>query len=68
MVVAGDSEPSRGLNILKSATGPVLVNESSSTIQARNNFWNHGSSREVLASEVKGAAEIEPLAKHLEKR
>ncbi len=63
VVVAGDSEPSRGLNTFKSTAGPVLVNEGSSPITAKNNIWNHRSAGEVLAGDVKGAVEIEPLGK-----
>lgn len=63
VVVGGDSEPSRGLNVLKSVNSMGLINETGATVQAKNNIWNHDSAAQVRAEEVRGAAEIEPVGK-----
>jgi hypothetical protein len=61
LVICGDPEPSEGANLLKGNLPADLVNETEATVAARFNTWDHAASAEVLAEDVRGAAEVEPL-------
>jgi hypothetical protein len=60
-VIAGDSEPSAGLNVLKGNQPASLVNETEAIIRAKNNLWDHQTAAEVLSLDVRGRAEVDPL-------
>ena len=63
VVIAGDSEPSPGGNVLRANQPADLVNETKAPIQARRNYWDHTTTAEVLSADIRGKAEIEPVAK-----
>jgi hypothetical protein len=53
---------STGGNILTENSPFDLNNNSSRTVMAENNIWDHLTVVEVLANDVNGAADVEPLA------
>lgn len=62
MVICGDPEPSDGGNILKGNLPADLVNETDASVPAKFNIWDHATAAGVLSNDVRGPAEVEPLA------
>jgi hypothetical protein len=63
IIICGDGTPSAGRNILRGNQPADLVNETQTPVRAKFNFWDHASAAEVLSLDVRGLAEVEPLAR-----
>jgi hypothetical protein len=61
LVICGDPEPSGGGNILKGNLPADLVNETEAAVHAKFNRWDHTKIAKVLAEDVHGKADVEPL-------
>jgi len=59
--INGDSTASPGLNILKGNRSKDLANQTADTVKAENNVWDHATVAEVLAEDVSGPVDVEPL-------
>lgn len=53
--------PSAGGNTLNGNSPYDLTNRSSDTVKAEGNFWDHSTVAEVLANDVSGPADVDPL-------
>ena len=63
VVICGDSEPSQGGNVLRGNQPADLINLTDVTVAARFNYWDHQTPTDVLAHDVTGPAEVEPLGR-----
>ena len=61
-MIAGNSERSAGGNTFKGNKPADLINETKSSVAAKNNTWDHQTASEVLSNDVRGPAEVEPIA------
>ncbi len=59
--IGGTSEPSNGSNRLVANEPADLINETPARISAKNNIWDHSTASEVLAADVRGAADVGPV-------
>lgn len=53
--------PSVGSNTLKGNFPYDLINQTSNTVKAEHNFWDHTTVEEVLANDVSGIVDVDPL-------
>jgi hypothetical protein len=68
VVIAGASEPSAGGNTLRGNQPADVINESQSAIEAKHNYWDHGTVAGVVSADVRGAVNVEPLGAKKEPR
>ncbi|UCH62103.1 MAG: right-handed parallel beta-helix repeat-containing protein [Fidelibacterota bacterium] len=59
--IDSNSQASLGLNILRGNQSKDLLNLTADTVKAMNNVWDHATVAEVLAGDVSGPVEVEPL-------
>jgi parallel beta-helix repeat protein len=61
VVIDGDSLASVGYNTLRGNRTKDLVNQTADTVKAEHNVWDHETAAEVLAEDVTGQVDVEPL-------
>jgi parallel beta-helix repeat protein len=61
IILAGDSLSSRGLNLLRGSVTRELVNNTDFEVKAENNSWDHSTVTEVIANDIWGDVDVDPL-------
>jgi hypothetical protein len=59
--IDGDSISSGGLNLLKGSRTRELVNNTEFEVKAENNIWDHSTVPEVVANDIWGVVDVDPL-------
>ena len=61
VAIKNDTTASKGMNILKDNKIKDLVNNTPFMVKAENNIWDHELVTEILAQDISGLVDIEPL-------